>query len=211
VLLIIGCLPTGSNLNAQDSLIYKKFPIYIRGSFFYDFPLSFGGFTGVELPLSGKIVYRENQKGVKVKINREWLLSGDLGFYSYKYNNTGINYFQSIGKRHYRDRPWYFEWRASLGLLRTFYDGLVYSVDANGNVKELHGFGRWYALTGFSTGFGYDLERAKVQKPLLFEIQPSLWIQYPYNSFVLPHLSITLTCNYSIKGWNRNIKEKTGD
>ncbi|HUZ58605.1 MAG TPA: hypothetical protein VMU83_07475, partial [Hanamia sp.] len=126
---------------AQDSLKKVIMPIYLNGSFFYDFPQSFGAAAGVDFPLRSKVIFTKN-KARKEKVKyRNLIIASDIGFYRYPFNNSGIYFFQSIGKRYHKEKPYYFEWLASLGVLRTFYDGIVYSVDNNGNVKILNDFG----------------------------------------------------------------------
>ncbi|MGC4038801.1 MAG: hypothetical protein QM764_22780 [Chitinophagaceae bacterium] len=203
---LAGCL--NADIHAQDSLRKIKMPVHIQGNFFYDFPQSFGAVAGIELPLKNKVISRVDTSG-KVKLKyRDWVLNGNVGFYRYTFNHTGLFLFPSIGKRYNKGRPYYFEWLLSVGLLRTFYDGQVYSVDDNGTVKQLKNYGRFYTLTGVSTVFGHDFEKNKKPKPFAIDIKPSLWFQYPYNSFVLPHLSFELQLKYHLDRLNMRVREK---
>lgn len=196
------------NSNAQDSISSVKMPVYLSGSFFYDFPQSFGASAGIEFPISNKVInetYRNGKKKVKY---RDLILTSNIGMYNYRYNNSGIYFFQSIGKRSHKEKPFYFEWLIRFGVLRTIYDGQVYSVDNNGNVKILPGFGRYYAVTGLATVFGHDFERSKIPKPFALDIKPSVWVQYPYNSFVLPHFSVEVSFKYHFHSLNMHLKTK---
>ncbi|HET7115250.1 MAG TPA: hypothetical protein VFI29_02085 [Hanamia sp.] len=193
---------------AQDSLKKVNMPLYLHGSFFYDFPQSFGAATGFDLPLRSKIIFTKNKAGEEKAKYRDLIIASDIGFYRYPFNNSGIYFFQSIGKRYHNEKPYYFEWLARVGVLRTFYDGIVYSVDENNNVKILKDFGRYYAITGFAVIFGHNFERSTNSKPFAIDIKPSLWIQYPYNSFILPHFSVWLTFKYHFNRFHISVKQK---
>jgi hypothetical protein len=195
------------SLKAQDSSCKVEMPIYISGSFCYDFPQSFGASGGVNFPIKSKVIIAQGKDGEE-KSYRDKILATDLGFYRYPFNNSGLYFFQSIGIRYHKNKPYYFEWLISAGVLRTFYDGIVYSVDANGAVHEKNNFGRYYAVTGFSTVFGHDFERSKSPKPFSIDIKPFVWVQYPYNSFILPHLSAWFTFIYHFNNFNIFIRQK---
>jgi hypothetical protein len=206
--LLIAICFTPFCANAQDSLVKVTMPAFLHASFFYDLPLSFGSFTGIDFPIKSKVFISVDRAGKKEIKYRDAIVASDIGFYRYDFNNTGLYFFESIGKRYYRQRPYYFEWMITVGFLRTFYDGIVYAVDDNGNVKQLHNYGKYYAVTGGTAVFGHDFLKAKKPKPFAIDIRPSLWFQYPYNSFVLPHLSASLTFKYHFQGMNITIKQK---
>src|ERR1019366_8676757 len=126
-----------ADLQAQDSLVKVSLPLYVHGSFFYDFPQSFGALGGIDFPIKSKLVATVAKNGKKESRHRDVIVVGDIGFYHYPFNNSGLYFLSSIGKRYHKDKPYYFEWLVRFGLLRTFYDGLVYSVDDNGNVNVL--------------------------------------------------------------------------
>src|ERR1700690_1906176 len=189
-------------VEAQDSLNKVKMPVYIRSTFFYDFPQSFGASAGVDFPIRSKIITTISKSGKQELRYRDLIVCSDIGFYRYPFNNTGLYIIQSIGKRYYKSKPYYFEWLINVGVLRTIYDGQVYAVDDNGNVTELNNYGRYYAITGFTTVFGHNFERSKKPKPFAIDIRPSVWIQYPYNSFILPHLSAEISFTYHFNKLN---------
>jgi len=195
-------------LQAQDSLYKVRMPVFVRSSFYYDFPQSFGASAGVDFPVRTKVIVTTDKKGEPSLKFRDLIVAGDIGFYRYLYNNSGLYFFQSLGKRYHKNKPYYHEWLARVGLLRTFYDGIVYTVDANGDVKMLNNFGRYYLATGFAAVFGYDFERSKKTLPVAIDARSYIWIQYPYNSFVLPHLSFELSFKYHCDKFNIAIKKK---
>jgi hypothetical protein len=197
-----------ADLKAQDGLHSITMPVYVRSSFFYDFPQSFGVSAGVDFPIKSKVITTTRKIGKEVIKYRDLIIAGDIGFYRYPFNNSGLYFFQSIGKRYNKGKPYYFEWLVRVGVLRTFYDGQVYTVDDNGTVKELNNYGRYYAVTGFTTIFGHDFERTKKPGSFAIDLKPSLWVQYPYNSFFLLHLSAEISFKYHFNNLNMRIKQK---
>lgn len=206
--LLFGFCISFSRVAAQEASSSISMPVNASASLLYDFPQSFGAQVGVEFPLNSRLIFINRKHNQKKKF-REMLVRSDIGFYRYVLNNTGLFFQQSIGFRYHQARPYYFEWMLTVGALRTFYDGRVYSVNNEGVVRALPGFGRWYAITGITTGFGFDWERNVKPKPFAVAIKPSLWMQYPYNSFVLPHLSLQLSMQYHIPSFNRTIYQKS--
>ncbi len=206
-LFIIGLCICVSRLAAQDSSHLLSMPIFTSVSPFYDFPQSFGAVAGIELPLNSRHILINKKKRQKQKW-REAVTSSEIGFYRYAFNNTGLFAEQSVGFRYHKTKPYFFEWKVTVGALRTFYDGTVYSVSETGVVHTLPRFGRWYATTGFTTVFGEDFERSAKGKPFAISVQPSLWVQYPYNSFVLPHLSLQVSLQYHFPSFNITVHQK---
>lgn len=192
---------------AQDSLHRAFMPITVRGSLFYDFPQSFGATAGATLPI-GSRHFTITKKGRQKEKYSDFITASDAGFYRYPFNHTGVFLFQSVGYRHYKTKPYYFEWLVTVGALRTFYDGTVYSVNENGDVTKLPHYGRLYAITGFTAVFGHDFERSLKPIPVSVLLQPSLWIQYPYNSFVLPHVSLQLSVSYQLPHFSVAVRQK---
>ena len=192
---------------AQDSSYRVVMPVYTHASLFYDFPQSFGATGGIELPINSHHIVIARRGRQKEKY-RDLITSSDVGFYRYPYNNTGVFLLQSVGYRYYKTKPYYFEWLATVGVLRTFYDGIVYKVSDYGAVTTLHNFGRLYATSGFTLVFGHNFERSVKPVPVSVSIQPSVWVQYPYNSFILPHVSLQLSFSYHFNHFNIYVRQK---
>ncbi len=192
-------------VHGQDVKVEK--PVFTGLSAYYDFPKSFGVDASADFTLRNKVIFtKAKNRKQKVKYS-DLILSADLGFYHYPYNSSGIHLLPSIGKKYYSNKPYYYEWLATIGILRTFYDGIVYSVNANGNVSQKQDFGRFYAITGIGAVVGRDFSKAHYM-PLRAEIKPLFWIQYPYNSFVLSHASIMLSVKYHFANLNTFVKKK---
>ena len=197
-----------STLEGQDSLHTVKKPVFIHATFYYDFPQAFGFASGLDFPISSKLKITYEKNGTEKISHRDLIISGDVGFYRYRFNHSGLYFTPAIGKRYYDIRPHYFEMLLSLGVLRTFYDGRVYTVGDDGYVKEKKNFGRYYFTSGFSVAFGHDFERSHNPKPFAVQVRPSFWIQYPYNSYLLPHLSVELSFKYHFNRFNVSVKQK---
>lgn len=194
-----------SAAEAQDPFHSLSMPVFTSASFLYDFPRSFGAQLGIGFPLSSRHIFN-NKTGTPK--SRELLTVTNIGFYRYAFNNTGLILQQSLGFRYYHKKPYFFECLLDFGALRTFYDGSVYSVNNEGIVNTLPNFGRWYAITGITTGFGWDWQRSAKPKSFAVSVSPSLWMQYPYNSFILPHLSLQLSLQYHIPSINVSVHQK---
>ncbi len=195
-------------LAAQDSMQLIKKPIFLHSSFYYDFPHSLGSSAGIDFSLQSKIKITHDKSGREKTRYRDLIINADLGFYRYRFNNTGVFFIPSVGKRYSTQRPYYFEILFGAGVVRTFYDGIVYTVDDNGKVNEKSFFGRFYATANIATAFGWDFEKKKQPKPFALQLKPVLWFQFPYNSFTLPHLSIEAGFKYHFKNFTKKVKQK---
>jgi len=194
---------------AQDSTLKKlKAPFFISGSFLYDFPQSFGTTAGIDFPLKHTTLIKEKNNGYVIEKNWELIFTANAGFYRYEFNHTGLLLSIYLGKRHHYKNASYFETLAGAGLLHTVYDGNVYVVDDNGTVKQKNNYGRTYATINIAPGYGIDLTRIKKPKPFTVSFQPIFWLQFPYNSFVLPHGSLALTIKYHLPNTTVSVKNK---
>jgi hypothetical protein len=179
----------------------------LHASFYYDFPKSFGASAGIDFPFSSHVKTSNRKDGSKKIKYRDWIINADIGFYRYRFNNTGVFFIPSAGKRYASDGTHYFEWLAGAGIVRTFYDGIVYSVDNNGKVEEKSYFGRWYATANIAATCGWDFLKARTPKPFALQVKPVLWFQFPYNSFMLPHLSVEAGIKYYFKNFNTRVRQ----
>jgi hypothetical protein len=178
---------------AQDSVVQMQKPVYIEASLLYDFPQSYGLTVAMNRPFRS-VIKNKVYHGKITSTQRDYFLEGGIGFYRYPFNHTGIFLFPLIGSRSVHAFH-YHQFAMGIGLLRTFYDGKVYEVERSGNVKELPLFGRYYAIANFSYAVGWQLKKPSLQR---FSIQakPQLWLQFPYNSFMKPHLSFEFGVRY---------------
>jgi len=183
-------LAVGTSAQAQDSSDNR--PLFASASLFYDFPQAYGIMGSVSSPYRTIVRSRKSKDGFTRRKDR--FLAGEGGLYRYPLNYTGLLLLPGFGTRHYRNNSFFYETIINIGVLRTFYDGKVYEVDATGNVKEKKAFGRFYATTHLSTAFDF-----RINKVTFFEVKPSAWFQYPFDSFIKPHLSLQAGLTYELR------------
>lgn len=195
--------------SGQDTAGFIAKPVYVHASFLYDFPKSYGASAGLDLVFSSKVKVVSRKDGSTRTIYSDWVLNGDIGFYRYVMNHTGVLLIGSVGKRFHPGKSFYVEALFQSVALRTFYDGKVYEVDNNNHVTEKNNFGRFYGGAGFATTLGWNIRKSySSSPPILVQCQPSLWFQLPYNSFVLPHFSVQATIKYPLSHWQTKVQLK---
>jgi hypothetical protein len=176
--------------SAQDSSNTNK-AIFLHGLISYDFLKGYGVSIGTSAS------FRSINKG-KAHLKKDDFVSLELGGYRYPFEYTSMFVNAGIGIRYARSEKHFSELSFSQGLLRTFYDGKVYEMDQNGNIKELTLFGRTYLTSQFAYSLNYRINNGSLHAWFI-QLKPSVWIQYPYNSFLKLHLSMQAGINYSLK------------
>jgi hypothetical protein len=190
---------------AQDSAQKIQKSLFVHASGFYDFPQSFGFTAGVDFVVHSTQKNITRRNGKTLQRTKDRIVNADIGLYRYSFNHTGLMFMPTIGTRYTKQGGYYFETQAGIGLLRTFYDGRVYEVDGSGNVKEKKAFGRYYTTTQLALVFGYDFSKCTHLRPIAIQLKPILWVQYPYNSFLLPHGSLELGIKYHFNRFNTRV------
>ncbi|MEO6916452.1 MAG: hypothetical protein ABI151_13160 [Chitinophagaceae bacterium] len=180
-LAVLIFLLVSTHIKAQDPVRLR--PVFAQASLLYDFPQSFGVITGISWPF--RTIVKSRIPGKSFIRRKDRFLAVEAGFYRYPFNYTGLLLMPGYGARHYRSQSFFYETIVSLGLMRTFYDGKVYDVNATGNVTEKKLYGRFYATTHLSSAFDF-----RASKLITLEVKPSVWFQYPFDSFIKPHLSL---------------------
>lgn len=192
----------------QDSNERIARPIFTEAGLFYDFPQSYGVIAGLNFPIQSLVknkVFKDGKISVK---KRDVIYGVNAGFYRYQYNYTGVFLTPFIGFRHYIHPLLFHETTLGIGVLRTFYDGIVYKVDAAGNVSEEDLFGRYYVTTSFSWAANFLLRRPN-RSIVAIQLKPVFWFQYPYNSFIKPHISLQAGIKYEIAKKTLPVKKNT--
>lgn len=190
---------------SQDSVFNSSKPVLLHGSLLYDFPQSFGITAGLTYPFRSIIKNRIFKNGSVFTKQKDKFWGIETAFYRYPYNYTGILLIPTIGSRHYVHQSFFYETSLGIGVFRTFYDGKVYEVDASGNVQEKPLFGRFYATTHLSSAFNFLVQKSG-GKIVALQVKPSVWFQYPYESFIKPHVSLEAGITYQMG--KRNIKTR---
>jgi hypothetical protein len=164
--------------------------------------------AGIDFPIKHTNIFKVRNNSNTLVRARELTLTATTGFYRYAFNHTGVMLSTFIGMRHLYNNGSFFERLAGIGLLHTFYDGIVYTVADNGTVKPKNNYGRTYATINFALTYGWDFTRNKNPKPFAIQIQPMFWMQFPYNSLLLPHGSLALSIKYHLPNFNVFAKQK---
>jgi hypothetical protein len=180
----------------QDSLKINR-PIFVSGLATYDFPRGYGFAIGTSIPFhsfKGKA-----DKDFKTP-NSEKLgfISAESGGYRNPFAYTAIVANAGIGIRYIKSAKHFTELSFNQGILRTAYDGKVYELDKDGNIKERVLFGRTYLTTGFFYSLNWNLDNG-ISNLWFIQVKPGIWMQYPYNSFLRPHFSIQAGISYRLK------------
>lgn len=177
--------------NAQDSMNTKK-GVSLYGFLTYDFPNGYG-FT-----IGGSIPFKSIGKSPLHDSKSTKFISTELGESRYPFAYTSIFANAGIGILYVRSPKHFTELCFHQGILRTVYDGKVYELDANGNVKEHRLAGRTYLTSGFSYSWNWTLSRAN-SNLWLIQFRPFAWAQYPYNSFLKFHFSLQAGISYCFR------------
>src|SRR4030095_15670230 len=175
---------------SQDSLKISR-PVLLYGLAAYDIPKGFGFDIGASVPFHSTTT-------LKTASEKDKFISSELSEYRYPFAYTAILFKVGVGIEYFGSPKHFTGLSFSQGLLRTIYDGKVYELDENGNIKERNLFGRTYLTTQFSYSVNYRLSR---RNPNLwfFQLRPSAWLQYPYNSFLKLHFSLQAGISYCLK------------
>lgn len=205
ILIILILFLCATSAFPQDSSAKISRPVYAVASLLYDFPESYGMTLGIQFPFQSINKELISRSAAGFTKRKDMITGFTTGFYRYPYNNTGIILSAFIASRRYYHRSLFTEIAVDLGMLRTFYDGRVYKVDAAGNIMERHLFGRFYATTGLSYSFDWLLSKTG-EHNIALQLRPSLWFQYPYNSFIKPHASLEAGIKYEIAKKNVLVK-----
>jgi hypothetical protein len=199
ILLLVIVFGRFDNLAAQDSSSTYEAPVFIHPALLYDIPQSFGITCGADYSFRTKIkITKRGNETVKTSVIN-YLFSADMDFYRYRFNHTGFILKSAVGVRHSGEGKFISELLFEAGLLRTFYDGKVYEVSDSNSIKEKKLFGRFYATIGMAGIFGWDLEKNNRKIPVFLFLKPSLWLQFPYNSFYEVHFSLEAGVNYHLR------------
>ena len=181
--------------SAQDST--TKRPIFLYAVATYDFAQSYGASVGTSIPFHSiyNQKHHENLQGTSTK---DLFMSMELGtdLRPFAYISVYVN--AGVGVRFTRSEKHFTELSFEQGLMRTFYDGKVYAEQSDGSIKELTLFGRTYASSGLSYGLNWRINHGS-RNAWFIQIRPSVWIQYPYNSFLKPHLSLQAGLSYHLR------------
>jgi hypothetical protein len=174
---------------AQDSLGLDK-PVFLYGLAFYDVPKGFGFTIGASVPF-------HSVANLKTGTRKTEFISSELGEHRYPFAYTSILFKAGLGVEYVRSSKHFSELSFGQGFLRTLYDGEVYELDQNGNIKSRKLYGRTYFITQVAYSLNYRVYNKSPR--LWFQFRPCTWLQYPYNSFLKLHFSLQAGISYCLK------------
>ena len=193
--LLFLCLLSHVVARTQDSA--SKRPVFLYAVGAYDFAKSYGLAAGTSLPFHSVISQKrhENSRG---QTSKDQFVSVEIGIdrRPYAYTSAYVNF--GIGIRFATNEKHFAELGFEQGVLRTLYDGAVYQQQSDGSIKELTLFGRTYATSGFSYAQIWNISHRSTNVWFV-QLKPCIWIQYPYNSFLKPHLSLQGGISYHLR------------
>jgi len=182
--------------SAQDSLHINR-PAFLYCLATYELPTSYGFTIGTSIPFHS-IIKEKVHKDFKIHSEKDEFISAELGGYRYPFAYSGIIVNAGIGIRYIKSTKHFTELSFNQGILRTVYDGKVYEVDPNGNIKERILFGRTYLATGLSYSLNWGLNNGN-SNLWFIQLKPAVWMQYPYNSFLKLQFSLQAGISYRLK------------
>lgn len=192
--------------SAQDSL-HINGSAFLYGLIAYDFPRSYGFTIGGSIPFHSVIKEKKDKDSKPRNSEKDEFFSAESGGYRYPVAYTSILLNIGIGIRYIKSAKHFTELSFNQGIVRNIYDGKVYELDQDGNIKEHNLFGRNYLTTGFSYSLNWSLNNRN-SNSWFIQLKPVTWIQYPYNSFLKPHLSLQAGVSYRLKKHNSSYEDK---
>ena len=203
--LLSFCLFCQLLVGAQDST--SKRPVFLYAVATYDFARSYGASLGTSIPFHS-ITNQKHHENLRTSATKDEFISAELGTDRRPFAYTSMYVHAGVGIRFNRSEKHFTELSFEQGILRTFYDGQVYEQQSDGSIKELTLFGRTYASSGLSYSQNWSISN-RSRNAWFIQIKPSIWIQYPYNSFLKPHLSLQAGLSYRLR--NVSIHSRTKD
>jgi hypothetical protein len=190
--LLSFCLLLSVMAQAQDS-VHTNRPLLLYGNITYDLPKGYGFAIGTSIPFH--LISKDYKSG---NFKKGEFISAELGENRYPFAYTAVIVKAGIGIRYIKSEKHFTEISFNQGILRTAYDGKVYELEQNGNIKERDLFGRTYLTTGFSYSQNWSLNNQN-SNAWFIQLRPSAWVQYPYNSFLKLHFSVQAGISYRLK------------
>jgi hypothetical protein len=182
--------------SAQDSLNIRR-PLLLYGLAAYGLPGSYGFTMGTSIPFHSIIKEKVHKDFKRQHAEKDEFISAESGAWRHPFAYTSIIVNAGIGTRYIKSTKHFTELSFNQGILRTVYDGKVYELDQDGNIKERKLFGRTYFTTGLSYSLNWSLNGNS--NSWFIQLKNAAWIQYPYNSFLKIHFSFQAGISYRLK------------
>lgn len=135
--------------------------------------------------------------GYEINFYKALIFTASIGTYIHQRNHVGLFLSSGLNWRHTFSIGYSMEFGLGLGYLHTWaHGGNIYTVDDNGNVSLKQNFGRPHFMPIVRLGLlGWDF-RKKTNIPLRLNADIIGFGQYPFNSFMMPHVAIRIGGTY---------------
>jgi hypothetical protein len=194
VLLLAGLLST-SACGQTASADTTSRPLLLSVSYFGETITHYGFSVGADQTLHAWHRQKQRSDGTLKTRDHAWVAGLHLAAYRHPRNHYGVIVYPTLGYTRTKTRGAFFQTGISLGYMRIFLDGETYQVNAGGELERVRLASRGALLPGVYIGWGKDLSRTR-GIPLIWQVKPSLWLQMPYNTTVLPRLSLEVGVIY---------------
>lgn len=193
--LLSTCLFLYAVAPAQDSVHVSR-PAFLSCLTTYDFPRSYGLLMMASVPFHSRIKQDASNSSHMKKSENDEIIFAEIGAQRRPFVYTAAFAKAGIGFRFIKSVNHFTELDFEQGIMRTIYDGEVYQLEPDGTLKQRALFGRTYATSGFSYSQNWSID---TRNAWFVQLQPSMWIQYPYDCFLKLHLSLQVGISYHIK------------
>ena len=178
-LLILALMLTSLTSEAQDYEI-PRFQISL--SYFGETATHSGIRVGITTPIQQSTFGDENQK------NRAWVIGGYLTYYKHPRNHKALMLTGSVGRQRISKNGFQTEINMETGYMLSILDGETFEWNGSEIVESSNNSSSHFVF-GFNGGLGWNFAK-NTDLPLSFMINPHLYIQTPYNTFLVPRVAL---------------------
>jgi hypothetical protein len=180
-------------LNLPMSAQHYEIPRYQLSLSFFGELLSHPGVRlGFTTPIAQRIKEKDNSK----IINKGWVVGGYLTYYKHPRNHKGLMLTGSIGRQRIGNSGFQSSLNLEAGYMLSILDGEVFEWDGEKIVEGNKGSS--HLVFGLNGGIGWNFDK-KTSLPVSFMIQPHLYFQAPYNTFIAPRVALDTKLSYYLK------------
>jgi hypothetical protein len=180
-----------------DSTGTTSRPLSISISYFGETITHYGLSLGAQYPLHTWHRQKERRNGGLKTRDHAWVAGLHLAAYRHPRNHYGLILFPTLGYTRTKTKGAFFQTGISMGYMRVFLNGEAYRVNPEGELQRVRLASRGAFLPGVYIGWGKDLSKT-MGIPLIWHVKPSLLLQVPYNTTVLPRLTLEAGIIYKL-------------
>lgn len=175
-------------LQAQDFQI-PRFQVSL--SYFGEMVTHSGIRIGLTTPISQQVI----SKDAGTSVNKAWMAGGHLTFYRHPRNHSAVMLTASIGRQRIGASGFQIEVHMEGGYMLSLLDGEAF--EWAGSEFAAGSRGSSHLVFGFNGGAGWNFNKT-TDLPLSFMVSPHVYIQAPYNTFLIPRLALEASVSYSL-------------